>query len=336
MENVTGVILAGGYGKRLMPLTEKIPKPLLEISKDYTILDKQLEDFGNIGVKEVYLLIGHLGDQIKKRYGSSYNGIKIRYLEEEKPMGTLWAISNALMNVKTDVLVRNGDNVSDHNFKEFIDYSRKSNDPITITVTKMISPFGVIETSDNKVISFKEKPELNILINAGIYYIKKEAFPYFQKKYYKKNFEQTVLPDLAEERKIGYYKEDGVFWIGVDGHKDLETTKKEFENKEIKPWGYEKNVVNNEKYLVKELYIKKGFQTSLHSHPNKDESMHIQEGEGYIDFGNKKELIAKGNVIRIKPKTKHTIIANKNLRIFEYSTPHPKDTVRIKDFYGRK
>ena len=91
METV-GMILCGGFGKRLRPVTEKVPKPLVEIKEDYAILDKQLFDFKNAGVEEVYLLAGFLHEKIEERYGDEYKGIKIHYVIEDEPLGTLNAI----------------------------------------------------------------------------------------------------------------------------------------------------------------------------------------------------------------------------------------------------
>jgi NDP-sugar pyrophosphorylase family protein len=333
---VVGVIFAGGYGKRLLPLTNTTPKPLLELKKGFTILDKQLMDLKYAGIKDVYLLIGHLGDKIQAYFGNEWDGVRIHYLVEEKPMGTLWALNNALKRINHDVVVRNGDVVADVNIRNLIEVAQKSDSLVTIAVTKMQSPYGIIEFADRKIVSFKEKPVLDLYINAGIYYIKKEAFPYFARSYDKKDIEHTVFPVLVEERKVGVYREP-CFWRSVDGLKDLEAVRREFEARIEKPWGYERIIVNNEKYLVKELYIKKGFSTSVHYHTSKDESMHVMEGEGYIDFPKekRKENASKGSVIRIEPKRVHAIVAKENLRIFEYSTPHPSDTVRVKDFYGR-
>ena len=75
METV-GMILCGGFGKRLRPVTETVPKPLVEISDDYTILDKQLFDFKNAGVNEVYLLAGFLHEKIEERYGGGTMELK--------------------------------------------------------------------------------------------------------------------------------------------------------------------------------------------------------------------------------------------------------------------
>lgn len=337
MKKITGVIFAGGYGKRLLPLTESTPKPLLELREGYTILDKQILDFKHAGISEVYLLIGHLAEKIKERYGSTHQGVRMKYLVEDKPMGTLYALSNALKRIKNDVVVRNGDVVSDVNIKELVRRSQAGDDLVTIVVTKMQSPFGIVEFSDRKVISFKEKPFLEIYINAGAYYIKKEAFPYFHMNYDRSEIEFTVFPKLVEERKVAPYYEDSLFWRSVDSLKDLEVARKEYENREDKPWGFERIIVNNPKYLVKELYIKKDFRTSLHYHPRKDESMHVLAGEGYIDLPEEKKHMPmrQGTVVRIEPNRTHSIVATENLRIYEYSTPHPKDSVRVKDFYKR-
>ncbi|MFQ5816003.1 MAG: nucleotidyltransferase family protein, partial [Candidatus Hydrothermarchaeaceae archaeon] len=153
MKKVTGVIFAGGYGKRLLPLTESTPKPLLELKEGHTILDKQILDFKYAGISEVYLLVGHLADKIRDRYDDSYHGVKLKYLVEDKPMGTLHALSNALKHIKNDIVVRNGDVVSDANIKELVKRAQAGEDLITIVVTKMQSPFGIVEFSDRKVIS---------------------------------------------------------------------------------------------------------------------------------------------------------------------------------------
>ncbi|TMS40826.1 MAG: glucose-1-phosphate adenylyltransferase, partial [Methanobacterium sp.] len=92
MTRTAGLILCGGFGKRLRPLTEKIPKPLVEIKDNYTILDKQLFDFKSAGVNKAILLTGFLGEKIEERYGENYMGLDIEYIQEDKPLGTLNAI----------------------------------------------------------------------------------------------------------------------------------------------------------------------------------------------------------------------------------------------------
>jgi len=102
MTKTVGMILCGGFGKRLRPLTERVPKPLIEIKDDYTILDKQLFDFKNSGVDQVFLLTGFLSDKIQERYGNDYMGVKIEYVEEDEPLGTLNAIKLGMNAVGPD------------------------------------------------------------------------------------------------------------------------------------------------------------------------------------------------------------------------------------------
>jgi len=138
---------------------------------------------------------------------------------------------------------------------------------------------------------------------------------------------------LAKDNKLGYYKENGLFWMAIDTSKELESIKKEYENREDKPWGYEKILINTEKYLTKELFLREGYQTSFHYHAQKDETMYIVSGAGYIEFEDRKEYFGKNDTIRIEPKEVHSIVAMENTVLHEISTPHLNDTIRVKDYY---
>ncbi len=333
---VVGIILAGGYGKRLKPITDYVPKPLVEIKEGYTILDKQILDLKYAGVDEVYLLVGYLWEKIKERYGDMWNGVKVNYLVEDEPRGTLWALRNAFSKLEEDTVVRNGDVVADFNIREMLERARKNeNALLTIAVTRMRSPYGIIDFKDDLILSFREKPVLDYYINAGIYYIKKEAYEYFNREFTDKAVERTVFPLLAEMRKAYIFREDNVFWQSVDSLKDLERVREEYKSREDKPWGYEKMIILTDKYMVKELYIKKGYETSMHYHPRKDETMHIMYGQGYIEVEGEKKVVRKNDVFRIPPNKKHRIVAVENMLLYEYSTPHPDDTVRLQDPYER-
>jgi len=231
-KKIQALILSGGYGKRLRPLTDSTPKGLMEIKDGFTILDKQLLSFKTAGIENVFLLTGHLAEKIEQRYQDNWQGIHINYLKEDEPMGTLWAVKNALGKVDSDVIVSNGDIVSDINIKDFIQHAQDSEHLLTIFVTKMRSPYGILEIKDNKILSFVEKPILDHFINTGIYYVKKEAFPYFSESYpeNEKGIETTVFKIMSKQGLVGSYYED-VFWESVDGFKDLARVRKEFKDK---------------------------------------------------------------------------------------------------------
>lgn len=332
MENTVGMILCGGFGKRLRPLTENVPKPLIKIKDGYTILDKQLFDFKNAGINHVFLLTGFLSDKIRERFGNEYLGVKIEYVKEDKPLGTLNAIKlgmEAVGNGKQCV-IRNGDVVADLNIKKMIEQGEKSDYPLSIFITRMVSPYGIVEINGDRLVSFKEKPVLDYYINGGVYFSKgKIDFRNFDIG----DIEKTVFPLYAKNNQLGYYQEDGLFWMAIDTSKELEEIKKEYQNRTDKPWGYEKILINTEKYLTKELFIRENYQTSYHHHPQKDETMYILSGAGYIEFEDQKKYFGKNDTIRIKPKENHSIVAMENTILHEISTPHLNDSVRIKDFY---
>ena len=327
-----GMILCGGYGKRFYPLTRKVPKLLLEIKDTYTILDRQLFAYKSAGFDRVLLLTGHLSKRIEERYRSRYKELNIEYVVEKEPLGTLNAIRLGIEKVNEDVVVSNGDVVTDINLKRMMREFKASDCQASMFVVRMRSPYGVVVLGSRHVESFKEKPLLEHYINGGFYCLSKDILPLLQ-KFKIGNIEKTAFPRLAEMKKLAYYKEDVPFWASIDNIKDLEEVKKEYENRTDKPWGYEKLLSLNKKWMEKGLYIMAGYQTSFHYHKRRDETLHVISGAGRIEFEGKKREFKKGATISITPGTSHTIIATENTLIHEVSTPHPEDVVRVKDFY---
>lgn len=329
-----GMILCGGHGKRLRPLTNDIPKHLVEIKEGYTILDKQLIDFRNAGIDNVVLLTGYLGEKIEERYGSNWKGINIGYSKEDKPLGTLHAIRLGLEKIDEDVIIRNGDVVADINIKKMINKFKNSSYIASMLIAKMRSPYGIVDIGDDRITKFKEKPLLEYYFNAGTYCFRR-GISKFLNNFDAGDIEKTVFPLLAEDNQLGFFKNEELFWISIDTAKDLEEVQKEYKNRTDKPWGYEKILVNTDKYLTKELFLFEGYQTSFHYHEKKDETMIIIRGSGYIEFEDHKEHFERNDNVRIQPGVPHTIVAIDNTILQEVSTPHVDDTVRIKDFYER-
>jgi NDP-sugar pyrophosphorylase family protein len=326
-----GMILCGGYGKRLKPYTEDIPKPLIDIMDDYTILDRQLYDMANSDIENVILLTGYLSEKIEERYGKNYRGMEIQYSVEDKPLGTLNAIKLGmdLLKDKDTVLIRNGDVVSDINLKKMMKKYSASDFKAMMFVTKMRSPYGIVELGEDHIRSFKEKPLLEYYINGGIYLLDSEIpFSNFEKG----EIEKTVFPVLADTNQLGYYKEN-TFWMSIDTTKDLEEIKKEYANRTDKPWGYEKVLISTENYLTKEIYIKEGYTTSYHYHKEKEESIYMLEGSCYVQFEHKKEFFGRNDTMDIPRGALHKIVATENSLMHSVSTPFIDDIVRVEDYY---
>lgn len=224
-----GAILAGGYGKRLLPLTESRPKVLLEIKENYTILDKQLLDMKNAGIKSVYLLTGYKGEMIEKRFKNEYKGMELVYLKEETPMGTLWSIRNLYEHIDDDILLRNGDTICDVEFNKLFKFYSKYQKILTLVAVKMRSPYGIIKMNRANIIQFQEKPLLNYYMNAGYYIIKKEVQSYLKRYYSEKDIEKTVFQDLVNDQEAVAYKHKG-YWASLDSLKDYEEITKFYKN----------------------------------------------------------------------------------------------------------
>jgi len=329
-----GMVLCGGHGKRLRPLTDEVPKSLIEIKDGYTILDKQLLDMRYAGFERVVLLTGYLSEKIEERYGSRWRGLEVEYAVEEEPLGTLNAIRLGIERVDDDVLVRNGDVVADINIRKMVSRFRDSGYLASMFITRMRSPYGIVEVGDDRIKRFREKPLLDYYINGGVYCFRRDVVRFFR-EFETGDIEKTVFPLLVREGQFGFYQEDGGFWMSIDTTKDLEEIRKEYANRVDKPWGYEKILVRTEKYLSSEVFIYEGYQTSLHYHENKDETLYIMKGSGYVQFEGGKRQYERNDAIRIKPGVKHTIVAAENTLIQSVSTPHLGDSVRVEDYYGR-
>lgn len=219
------VILAGGQGKRLRPLTEDKPKPLIPIL-GRPIIEWQILWLKKYGVKEFLICTGYLKEKIVERLGNGRRlGVRIAYLVEEEPLGTGGAVKNAEPFLKNEegFLLLNGDIITNLNpmrLLEIDDYK------MNIALVKMPSPYGIVKVDEEVVVDFEEKPLLPYWINAGVYYIKPEALAYFPEK---GDLERTALPKLAKEKKLKATKYTDVFWKSIDVYKDIEEAEKHIE-----------------------------------------------------------------------------------------------------------
>ena len=195
------VIMAGGLGSRLKPLTDKTPKPLLKIG-DKTIIDYNIDRLISFGVDDFWISVRYLADQIKEHFGNGNSrGVSIEYVIEDDPLGTIGAVGK-INNFKHDyVLVSNSDILTNLNYENFFeDFIEKDADMSVVTIPYDVEiPYAVMETKGNNVLSFIEKPTYTYYSNGGIYLIKKSILKNIPKN---KLFNSTDLMELLLEKKL--------------------------------------------------------------------------------------------------------------------------------------
>jgi len=169
---IAAVIMAGGEGSRLRPLTEKIPKPMVDIN-GIPLLERQIRGLEKTGIKTIYISINYLGQIIKDHFldGSNF-GVTIHYLQEEKKLGTAGALSLLpSLDKGGSLLVMNGDIFTKSDFVNLFHFHKEHKSLITMSAIdyNVNIPYGVIESNAAKVTGLKEKPSQRFFCNAGIY-----------------------------------------------------------------------------------------------------------------------------------------------------------------------
>ena len=165
------LLMAGGLGKRLMPLTSNCPKPMLKIAGK-PMLEIILDQCIKSGIKSFYISVNYLKEQIIDYFGDgSQWGVDINYLEETSPLGTGGALKLIKQKLSHPLIVMNGDVITNLDVNKLLDFHQNNISDLTVCVreNKFISPFGVIEVDGNKLITIREKPIITQLVNAGIY-----------------------------------------------------------------------------------------------------------------------------------------------------------------------
>jgi dTDP-glucose pyrophosphorylase len=171
---IAAVIMAGGEGSRLRPLTEKIPKPMVDIN-GIPLLERQIRGLEKTGIKNIYISINYLGQIIKDHFldGSNF-GVKIHYLQEDKKLGTAGALSLLpSLDENGTLLLMNGDIFTKSDFVNLYHFHKEHKSSITMSAIDyhVRIPYGVIERNAAKVTDLKEKPSQRFFCNAGIYAI---------------------------------------------------------------------------------------------------------------------------------------------------------------------
>lgn len=216
------VLIAGGFGKRLYPLTENCPKPLLNLGNK-PILECIVQDFVEQGFTRFFISTHYKSNQIKEYFGDgSQFGCDIFYIDEEKPLGTAGCLGLLPDGVSDDFIVMNADIVSKINFQNLLNFHREQNRMATMCIREVRhqSPYGVVNLEYPHVSGLQEKPEYTHFINAGIYVLKKALLQMVKKG---EHIDMTtLLSKLIEKGKNVVAFPVHEYWLDIGRIDDYE------------------------------------------------------------------------------------------------------------------
>ena len=174
---VRAVVMAGGVGKRLLPLTQDTPKPMLRVG-DRPVLEIIIQQLREAGITRVKVTTHHKPEKITEHFGDGRDfGVELSYVEEDRPLGTVGGLG--LLEAPTDTtLVINGDILTQVDFRAMLLYHREHQADLTVAVRQydLQMPYGVVECEGSKVVGLSEKPVLHCFVNAGIYLLEPAVY----------------------------------------------------------------------------------------------------------------------------------------------------------------
>jgi len=217
MQNIPAVILCGGRGVRIGPLSEETPKPLLKIG-DKPILWHVMKIYSSQGVKNFILCLGHRGDKIRDYFkANNTEGWDISFVDTGVDSSKSQRLQQVKEFIKGDIFfLAYGDDVADINLPSLLKFHRKMDLVATITVVRMVSQFGLVEIERNNIIKeFKEKPVLDKWMNGGFMVADKKIFSYLKLG----ELEKEVFEKLVKTGRIAAYKHRGR-WLTMNTLKD--------------------------------------------------------------------------------------------------------------------
>jgi dTDP-glucose pyrophosphorylase len=174
------VLMAGGLGTRLRPLTDDTPKPLLEVGSK-PILETIIENFAKYGFRNIILSVNYKAHMLEDYFGNGDNlGVHIEYIHENKRLGTAGALSLIREKLQEPFFVMNGDLLTNVNFEQLFDYHHEHHAAATMAVREydFQVPYGVVNVEDGRIRSIEEKPMQRFFVSAGIYMLSPEVVSY--------------------------------------------------------------------------------------------------------------------------------------------------------------
>jgi|SRR6266851_3764639 len=224
------IILAGGKGVRLRPYTTRLPKPLVPIGEDHSILEIVLSQLSYCGFKRVTLAIGHLGGLIRSYIGDGDRwGLDIDYtIEEDVPLGTIGPILRVLDRLPERFLIMNGDVLTDLDYSDLMRQHQESDAPLTVaTYERQVQiDFGVLTSKDGHVVEFSEKPTIDYRVSMGICACTKSTLAAYTPGL-PFGFDELVLDLLARGTPPAEYAFSG-YWFDIGRPDDYDRANAQF------------------------------------------------------------------------------------------------------------
>lgn len=224
------LILAGGVGERLKPLTEKTPKPLLNVGGK-PIIEHNIDRLIHYGIDNINISIRYLGEQLVNYFGDGKSkGIQINYTTETVPLGTIGALKLVNEIYHDSILVMNSDLLTTIDFEDFFKQFEQDNADMTVAAIPypVNIPYAVLETRGNEIVSLQEKPTYTYYSNAGIYLLKKEVLKFIPEN---KFFNATDLIELliSQGRKVTNYPILG-YWLDIGRMEDYKRAQEDIKH----------------------------------------------------------------------------------------------------------
>lgn len=222
------LLMAGGLGRRLEPLTENCPKPLLKVG-DKPLLETILESFAEQGFRHFYISVNYKAEMIKKHFGDgSHWAVEIKYLQEGKALGTAGALGLLPTKPEEPLLLMNGDILTKMNYGKLLDFHNKNLAEATICVKEYNNqiPYGVVTVKKNRLLKIEEKPQHHFFISGGIYVFNPTVLDYVPPG---SSLDIPVLLRtlLAQEKKIAAFP-IREYWIDIGRFDDYERANNDF------------------------------------------------------------------------------------------------------------
>ncbi|NBH04210.1 sugar phosphate nucleotidyltransferase [Amycolatopsis sp. SID8362] len=224
------VILAGGKGIRLRPYTTRLPKPLVPIGDEFSILDIVLSQLAHCGFDRVTLAIGHLGELVRSYAGDGRRwGLDIDYHQQGSALGTMGPVLELLDRLPEEFLVMNGDVLTDISYLDLLHEHAESGAPLTVaTYQRQVQvDFGVLSTVDGVVVDFVEKPKLDYRVSMGVYGLRRQTLRSYTPGL-PFGFDELVLDLLARHTPPHEYAFSG-YWLDIGRPDDYDRANAEFD-----------------------------------------------------------------------------------------------------------